>query len=193
MCFFSFLPPFFPPPPPYLYLCGSEIEGLGIGLGCAVVAKHAHAGLGERIHAHLFAAVGALVDEHHGMVLGDGCRLLGQHGFTKAAHRVAESYLAVFVLDNLARKAALEAAPLAVAHAEDELRLRKVVAAAEGFPVAAVTVAIGNVVPHDFGFGEPEHAAEPLVSRKDTAALVDFEAGYIEVVFVVDHISPPLR
>ena len=118
----------------------------------------------------------------------------GACSFAKTADRVAERDLSIGILDDFAREAALEATSLAVSHAEDKLRLGKVFAAAEHFPVTMIAVTIGDVVPHNFGFGEPKHTAEPFVAREDSPALVDLEARDIEIVFVFGHhIAPPLR
>ena len=177
-----------------LHLRSSEIESLRIGLRGTIVAQHTHAGFGKGIHAHMLSAMGALGKEHHRPCFFRRSLLLRQDGFAKTADRVAERDLSIGILDDFAREAALEATSLAVSHAEDKLRLGKVFAAAEHFPVTMIAVTIGDVVPHNFGFGEPKHTAEPFVAREDSPALVDLEARDIEIVFVFGHhIAPPLR
>lgn len=155
------------------------MESFGISLGGTVTAKHTHTGFGKSRHANLFAAVGALGQEHHrgrfNFVVFDNL-----HNFliTQAANRVAENHPAFGILDNFANDAALETATLAVTHAGYEMVLRGAVAVAELFPFLFMTIQVRDVVPHDFVFAfKAEHTAEAFVPTDKATMFVNFEAG----------------
>ena len=173
--------------------CG-EVECFGIGLGGTAVAEDAHAGFGERIHTHLSTAMDALAQEHHGTRFRDfGFRELHGLLLAEARHVAAEKDFAVVTLNDFAGDAALEATPLAVAHAGNKAVLRQVRTVPERFPLLQVAVKVGDVVPHDFCLGIAEHAAEAVVTRKDAAVFVHLEARHVELVFEIGHNAPPIK
>ena len=140
-------------------------------------------------HRNLATAMITLGKKHHGGChLGFGSRRCKDFALCKPTDRIAEAEPPLGILHGLTCDIALETASLASAHLGDEATVQHGIAGPVSLPILLVTVQVIQVVPTDFAFVETEHPAEPPVPRKDTAVLVDLEAGRFLIIIHINHV-----